>query len=422
MILKNKKILLAITGSIAVYKVVELIRVYIKAGADVKVTITPSALKFISKLTLQTISTHDVLCDDNESWSHSNFFNHIALSKWADTIVVAPATANTINKLSNGIADNILLQTILAFDGKKLLCPSANTKMLNNPITKANIKMLKLCNFKIVEPISKTLACGDEGFGALAEIEDIFHNTARILLENEYYKDRLVVVSSGGTIESIDDMRYISNHSSGKMANSIAKSLFYQGADVCMVKTKTALDVGIKDIHVIEVDSAKEMYDMIKQCIVIAKKGKLTDETLMDNSTKKHILKKPYFFALCAVSDWRVRYPQTGKIKKKDIGDIWHLELKQNIDILKSIDKSDIYTIGFKAEMDQQIATKSAKDMLKEKNLSAVCLNILNKDSFGSDENSITIVYKDEMIKLDKQNKLDLSFVLLKSLEKKFDK
>ncbi len=173
-LLANKNILVAVTGSIAVYKTLELIRLYIKAGANVTVIMTQSAKRFVTPLTFETISQSKVLDEQSECWDKNSIYNHIAIGKWADIFVIAPASANTINKLSNGIADNLLTQTALAYPRVKLLCPAANTNMLNNPITKASLKMLALCNYKVVEPVSKELACRDIGNGAMSEVEDIF--------------------------------------------------------------------------------------------------------------------------------------------------------------------------------------------------------------------------------------------------------
>jgi len=420
-LLKDKNILLALTGSIAVYKSLELVRLYIKAGANVKVIMTNGAKKFINPITFETISRNSVLDDTNEDWSTNTSNNHIAIGKWADIFVIAPASANTINKLANGIADNILLQTALAYNEVKLLCPAANTNMLKNPLTQASLKMLKLCNFKVVNTVSKELACQDIGDGAMAEVLDIFHNTARELLKDSYWSDRKIVLNGGGSIEKIDDVRFISNFSSGKMAVSLATALYYKGADVFFIKTSSCEDSNLLPIHELIIDNVNDMTNFIVDAIRIAKKGKLSDATLMDDSTPQLIQKKPYFFAVAAISDYTPSFPQNGKIKKQDIGNTWDLKLKQNPDILKSIDKSDIYTIGFKAEMDKQSAKTNASNMLKDKNLDAVCLNILDSsNSFGSHSNEIELICKNNSIKLPVNDKLLLSLDLLDSLSEQF--
>ncbi len=419
MLLKNKKILVAVTGSIAIYKTLELIRLYIKAGAIVKVIMTDSAKKFINPITFEAISQNRVLDENSENWDKNQDYNHIDIGKWSDIFVIAPASANTINKLANGIADNLLLQTALAYPRMKLLCPAANTNMIKNPLTQASLKMLKLCNFEIVSTVTKELVCKDVGDGAMAEPADIFDATCRELLKEEYWVNRRVVLSGGGTLEKIDDVRYISNFSSGKMATSLATALYYKGAEVCLVSTRGYENLP-KGIHLIKVDGSLEMYEYLVDSLRVAKKGVLTKPTLMDNSTPTLILKKPYLFMVAAVSDYLPTYPQNGKLKKELIGTQWSLELKQNMDILKSLDKDGIYSVGFKAEMDETTALNSATSMMEKKNLDAVCLNILNENNnFGSDTNEIELILKNTSFEF-KGTKLDISLDILEKLEKEF--
>lgn len=419
MLLKNKKILVAVTGSIAIYKTLELIRLYIKAGAIVKVIMTDSAKKFINPITFEAISQNRVLDENSENWDKNQDYNHIDIGKWSDIFVIAPASANTINKLANGIADNLLLQTALAYPRMKLLCPAANTNMIKNPLTQASLKMLKLCNFEIVSTVTKELVCKDVGDGAMAEPADIFDATCRELLKEEYWVNRRVVLSGGGTLEKIDDVRYISNFSSGKMATSLATALYYKGAEVCLVSTRGYENLP-KGIHLIKVDGSLEMYEYLVDSLRVAKKGVLTKPTLMDNSTPTLILKKPYLFMVAAVSDYLPTYPQNGKLKKELIGTQWSLELKQNMDILKSLDKDGIYSVGFKAEMDETTALNSATSMMEKKNLDAVCLNILNENNnFGSDTNEIELILKNSSFEF-KGTKLDISLDILEKLEKEF--
>ncbi len=417
--LKSKNILVGVTGSIAIYKTLELIRLYIKAGANVKVIMTSSAKKFITPLTFETISQSQILDDINESWDKDSYYNHIAIGKWADIFVIAPASANTINKLSHGIADNILTQAALAYPRVKLLCPAANTNMIQNPITSASMKMLKLCNYEIVEPVSKELACRDIGNGALSEVDDIYYATVRELLKDEYWENRKVVLSGGGTVEKIDDVRYISNFSSGKMASSFALALYLRGADVCLVSSRGYEELP-KDIHIINAQSSQEMYSYLQESITVAKKGTKTSTTLMDDSKSTLIQKKPYLFMVAAVSDYVPLYPQNGKLKKSMIGEKWDLELKQNIDILSSLDRNDIYTIGFKAEMDKKVAYENAQNMKTRKNIDAVCLNIIDENnSFGSNSNKIELIINDKTISFD-GNKFDISLEILDSLSSEF--
>ena len=419
MLLKDKNILLGITSSIAIYKSLELIRLYVKAGANVKVIMTKASQKFITPLTFEAISQNKVLCEDTETWDKHEDYNHIDIGKWADIFVLAPCTANTINKLSNGIADNLLTQTALAYPRIKLLAPAANTNMIKNPITRASLKMLKLCNFEIIDSQVKELACKDVGDGAMAEAQDIFYATARELLKDEYWDNRKVVLSGGGTIEKIDEVRYISNFSSGKMASSLALALYLKGADVCLISTRGYEDLP-KQIHTIGVDSSDQMYEYLVDSIRVAKKGKVSNATLMDDSKQHLIQKKPYLFMVAAVSDYKPKFPQNGKLKKETIGSNWNLQLVENIDILSSLDKSDIYAIGFKAEMDSQNGFKNGKNMMEKKDLDGVCLNILkDSSSFGSNSNEIDLILKDNTFNF-KGEKLNISIDILEKLEDEF--
>lgn len=418
--IKNKNILVGVTGSIAIYKTLELIRLYIKAGANVKVIMTESSKKFVTALTFEAISQSKVLDDSNENWDKDSFYNHIAIGKWADVFVLAPCSANTINKLSNGIADNILTQTLLAYPRIKIIAPAANTNMLQNPVSAASLKMLKLCNYKIVEPISKELVCRDVGPGAMSDIEDIYYASLRELLKEEYWCDRNVVLSGGGSLEKIDDVRYLSNFSSGKMASSLALSLYLKGANICLVTTKN-MDSLPKAIHVINVESSFEMYEYLVDSIRVAKKGKLSATTLMDNSNPELILKRPYLFMVAAISDYIPSFPQEGKLKKDMLGLKWSLELKQNMDILSSLDKENIISIGFKAETDDTIASVNAQNMLKNKNLDAVCLNVVSSENgFGTNTNKIELFLKDKSLNFE-GTKLDISFEITKSLSEIFN-
>lgn len=419
MLLKNKKILVGVTGSIAIYKTLDLIRLYIKAGAIVRVIMTDSAKKFINPITFEAISQNKVLSEDTENWDKSQDYNHIDIGKWSDIFVIAPASANTINAIANGLANNLLLQTALAYPRMKLIAPAANTNMLKNPITQASLKMLKLCNYEIISSQTKELVCKDVGDGAMADVQDIFDATCKELLKSEYWINRKVVLSGGGTIERIDDVRYISNFSSGKMASSLAKALYYKGADVCLVSSRGYENLP-KDIHIIKVESSNEMYEYLVDSLRVAKKGILTKPTLMDSSTPTLILKQPFLFMVAAVSDYVPTFPQEGKLKKELIGTLWNLELKQNMDILKSLDKEGIVTIGFKAEMDETTALNSATRMLENKNLDGVCLNILNEEnSFGSVNNNIELILKNNSYEF-KGAKLDISLEILEKLQKEF--
>jgi len=411
-LLKNKKILLGVTGSIAVYKSLELIRLFVKAGADVRVVISDFAKKFITPLTFEALTSNQVLDDTNESWVNDH--NHIKIGEWADLFVIAPATANTMAKLANAIADNILLQSALAYPGVKLLAPSANTNMLEHPITQANLKMLAIANYTIIDTQTKELACKTTGDGAMAEPMDIFWASCKELLKDDFWTNRMVMVTGGGTIEKIDEVRYISNFSSGKMASSLATALYCRGADVNLIATRFEENLP-KDMHKIDIQDSAEMLEYVTDSIRIAKKGKLSKPTLVRDEHIHIIQKKPYLFMAAAVSDYIPEFVQEGKLKKEILGDSFELSLKKNIDILASIDKEGIAVVGFKAEMDAVNAITNASAMLNNKNLDAVCLNILkNASSFGSDTNSVEFITKDRVKSIASDDKLSVSFEILK--------
>lgn len=415
-LIKDKKILIGVTGSIAIYKTLELVRYFIKAGAQVKIVMSKSAKKFITPLTFETLTSNQVLDDTNESWANGH--NHIQTTEWADIMLITPATANTIAKLANAIADNMLLQCVLAFSSMKILAPSANTNMLQNPITQANLKMLGIANYTILETQKKELACKTIGDGAMAEPLDIFYQTCRELLKEDFWEHRRVIVTGGGTIEKIDEVRYISNFSSGKMASALATALYLKGADVNLIATRFDSNLPI-NMHKIEVEDSQEMYEYLVDSIRISKKGKLSKATLVRDEHIHIIQKKPYLFMVAAVSDYVPKFPQNAKLKKEDLGDRWELHLKKNIDILSSIDKEEITVIGFKAEMDKERAEQNAKTMLQAKELDGVCLNILeNASSFGSDKNEMEFITKQKNVHIPKADKLNVSFEIVKNAKK----
>ena len=406
--LEGKKILLGVSGSIAIYKSLELLRLFTKTGATVKVVMTPSAKKFITPLTFEAAGSQKVLCQESEDWTNRN--NHIHVAQDYDIFVIAPATANTINKLSNGIADNLLLQTALAFDKPKILAPAMNSNMYTNRFTEASFKLLRLNGFEIIEPIAKELACGTTGIGAMAEPIDIFYKVARALLQEEFWQDRYAIVTGGGTIERIDDVRYISNFSSGKQACALAKALYLKGAKTELITTKECEELP-KEIEVFKVESAQQMYEYLEERIKVAKRGVVQKPDLINDLTQPRVIqKKPYLFMAAAVSDYKPKYPQSGKLKKEQLGDEWCLELVQNIDILQSIDKEGIVTVGFKAEMDEKNALDNAKRMLETKGLDAVCLNLVKgATKFGSDKNSIIYISKTKQIQSPLKDKFALA-------------
>ena len=414
--LSGKTILLGVTGSIAAYKACEIARLFIKSGANVRVIMTQSAQRFVSALTFEALTRNTVLCEETESWSSQ--LNHIDIGKGADVFLIAPATANSINKISKGIADNILLQTALAYAGPLLIAPAANTQMIASNYTDGSLKMLKVNDVKIIETQDKLLACGDEGNGALSEPLEIYYQTCQALLEDRFWKDRKVVVTGGGTREKIDEVRYLSNYSSGKMAKSLATALYLKGADVCYISTMPHDDLP-QEVYTIDVEDAKEMLEYTVDAVRVAKKGKMSKASMNSTEPVGLIQKTPYLFMVAAVSDFRPKYPQSGKLKKSQIGEEWSLELTQNDDILKALNKDDIITVGFKAEMDTEQGLANAINLLEQKKVDAVCYNLLNNsESFGTDTNEVTFISKESEQSLGKQDKLSLSLKILEQSKK----
>ncbi|MEA2046820.1 MAG: bifunctional phosphopantothenoylcysteine decarboxylase/phosphopantothenate--cysteine ligase CoaBC [Campylobacterota bacterium] len=394
--LSKHSILLGVTGSISAYKACDLARLFVKAGAAVHVVMTPSAERFVSALTFEALTRNPVLTENSESWSSD--LNHIDIGKKCDLCVIAPATANTLNKLSQGLADNILTQTLLAFNKKVLLAPAANTHMLENPLTAQSIETLSAHHYTILQTQEKELACRDVGKGALAEPSEIFFETAKALLEEPFWKERAVIVTGGGSREKIDEVRYISNFSSGKMAKALCLSLYLKGAKVHYI-TSMGSDGLPSDIHIVNFEEADALLGY-------------TQETI--NMVKKESRKKPYLFMVAAVADFKAKFPKKGKLKKSSLGKTWAIELTQNPDILSTLERSDIKTVAFKAEMDTHEGLNNAINLLKQKHVDAVCYNLLqDAKSFGGDENEITFITQSSQVPLGRADKLTLSNKIL---------
>ncbi|QBL11413.1 bifunctional phosphopantothenoylcysteine decarboxylase/phosphopantothenate--cysteine ligase CoaBC [Campylobacter helveticus] len=380
-----KTILLAISGSIAFYKSYELISLFKKEGFRVKVLLSNGLLKFATKLSFEALADA-ILCEENESWQSQN--NHIAFSKDADIVLFAPASVNSINKLANGISDTLFIQTLMAAKAPIIIAPAANSAMYLHFSTQKSLQILKQNGVKIIEPIYKKLACKDEGIGALAEIEDIFHFIKRELFKEEFFCGKSVIVSGGGTKEKIDDVRCISNFSSGKMAKELAFAFYYLGADVVLlssVEFKTPFQF-------LAFESSKDLKALLKR---------------YDEGD---------FLVMCAaVSDFVPKY-QKGKIKKSEAG--LNLELNLNEDLLKTC-KFKGKKIGFKMELDAQNALKNAELSLKEKKLDMVCLNVLGeKNHFGADFNELIFITQDESARSGFKSKKVLAFELAKMCQK----
>jgi phosphopantothenoylcysteine decarboxylase/phosphopantothenate--cysteine ligase len=372
-------VLIGVTGSIAIYKTCELIRLFVKRGDNVKVVMTKAAAKFISPLTFEALTRNRVLIEENEDWSSE--INHIDYAKWADIFIIAPATANTLNKAYKGIADNLLLQVYLATTAPTLFAPAANTNMYLHPTTQKAIK-----NLNCIEANSGLLACGDEGIGKMAEAYEIFLRALREVNKDKFWNGKKIVVTAGGGIERIDDVRFISNFSSGKMGEAIAKAFYIKGADVTLISSKNHNLT--KEIKQIKVESAKEYLKTV----------------LKENPD--------YLIMAAAIVDYVPEYKK-GKLKKENIGDEFVLKLKKNIDILETLKNKKFKKIGFKAEYDEKNATKFAKNALNKKGLDAICLNLLSKNNFGSDENEIVFITKYKEILIPQNTKENIALKLV---------
>ena len=399
----GKSVLLGVTGSISAYKACDLARLFVKAGASVHVVMSPSAQRFVSSLTFEALTRNAVLTEESESWASE--LNHIELGKKCDIFIIAPATANTINKIAQGIADNILTQTALAFKDKILIAPAANTQMLAKTATCNAITFLQNNNYGIINPQDKLLACGDLGSGALAEPTEIFFEVAKVLYSDPFWENRPVIVTGGGTREKLDEVRYISNFSSGKMAKSLCVALYLRGADVSYIST-----MGFEDLpSAITTIEANDAQDILAA----------TQTSIKKVTTDKPTQKMAYLFMVAAIADFTPKSPQSGKLKKSTLGNTWNIELKQTTDVLATIDKSAIKTVGFKAEMDTKEGLNNAVSLLDKKGVDAVCYNLLkDAKSFGGNENEITFITKDTQIALGRADKLTLSGKILNESKK----
>ncbi|OLA94532.1 MAG: hypothetical protein BHW64_03315 [Candidatus Melainabacteria bacterium LEY3_CP_29_8] len=382
--LTNKTILLGVTGGIAAYKVPNLIRMLKKKGANVVVVATSNALNFVTKLTLQTVSNNKVHVDEFDTKDFD--IEHIALSKKADLMLIAPLSANTLGKIANGIADNLLTSIVLAFNKPIVLCPAMNTNMWQNAIVQDNLKKLKNSNFNIIKPISGMLACGDIGVGKMPDENLIVENIVSILnYENKFLKGKNVLITAGGTSEPIDCVRFITNKSSGKMGLALAKQASYLGACVHLIST---FEVNNPQFQVTKVQTALQMQD------VVFKNLQQADIVIM----------------AAAVSDFRCQNPSEQKIKKNDGG--LTLNLVKNPDILTQIAKEkseNQIIVGFCAESQNLI--DNAKEKIKAKNSDFIVANdISNKNiGFNSDNNEVFIVDKNlnvEKFEFDTKDKI----------------
>lgn len=387
--LTHKKILLCVTGGIAVYKAVALTSKLVQAGADVKVILSESAAKFVTPLTFQAMSRNEVYTDTFTE-SNPQVISHIDLADWADLIIVAPATANTIGKLANGIADNMITTTLLATTKAPVwIAPAMNVNMYNHPAVKKNIETLFGFGYRFIEPSEGYLACGYIGKGRLEEPEEIvkraseyFEGTSTPLL-----KGKKVIITAGPTREKIDPVRFISNHSSGKMGYAIADEARKAGADVTLVTGPVSIPVPL-GVRVKNVESAQEMMEAVTE----------------DFDHADIVIKT------AAVADYRPKHAYDHKIKKQPGDEVIELERTQDILFELGKRKKNQVLIGFAAETDN--VEEYARQKLFKKNADMIVANNVKSEGagFGTDTNIVTMYKKEgEPIRLPLMSKIDVA-------------
>ena len=398
--LEGKKILLGVSGGIAAYKVCYLVRYFVKEGAEVKVIMTPSATKFVSPVTLSALSKNEVLINlvpqedpensekvDTQTW-------HVNLGLWADVFVIAPATANTIAKIVHGESDNFLLAAVLSARCPLVIAPTMDDDMYKNEVTQDNIKSLKKLGYKIIDPDSGELASGLIGIGRMAEPEAIFDFVKDELMRQEDLKGKKVLVTAGPTLEYIDAVRFITNHSSGKMGFAVAKAAKERGADVTLVTGKVNLE-DIHGVNRINVETSNEMLDAVK----VNMKG--ADVIIMT----------------AAVEDFLPMQSSDKKIKKEG-QDKFVFEFGKSPDILEYLgkNKDGFKLVGFAMETDNGEENAMAK--LERKNLDFIVLNNPNTvgAGFGTDTNIVTIIDKDGKEELPLMSKYEVANKIIDKL------
>ena len=369
--LKGKKILIGVTGSIAAYKIILLVRLLVKANADVKIVMTKASAQFVSPLVLATLSNNKVLIDIEEE---NEWANHVMLGRWADVFLIAPLSCNTLAKMANGICDNLLLAVYLSATCSVVAAPAMDEDMWHHPATKRNLELIKGYGINIIHVGKGELASGLFGEGRMAEPEEIFNFLVENYFRTKILNDKNVLLTAGPTYEAIDPVRFIGNHSSGKMGFALAEELYLQGATVTLVSGPTKQTLNYKGIKLVSVISAQEMYNA---CI---KEFKKADIAVMS----------------AAVADYTPETTATQKIKKKE--PVFNLKLTKTNDILAAlgkVKKKHQFLIGFALETNNEM--QNALDKLKNKNADSIVLNSLNDSNagFGYDTNKISILHKD---------------------------
>lgn len=380
--LKGKTVILGVAGGIAAYKIAVLARLLVKQNCDVHVIMTQNATNFINPITFETLTNHKCLVDTFDR-NFEFHVEHVALAKLADAVLIAPATANIIGKMAHGLADDMLTTTVLACTCPKIAAPAMNTRMYQNGIVQNNIKTLEQNGFEIVNPSAGLLACGDEGDGKMAEPEVLLDYLLRELAYEKDMKGMKVLVTAGPTTEPIDPVRFITNHSTGKMGYALAKNCMLRGADVTLVTGPSPLPCP-PFVHVEKITSAHEMFE------AVTSRAPLQD----------------IIIKAAAVADYRPRYVSTEKVKKS--GDTLSLELERTEDILKYLGEHKQpgqFLCGFSMETEHMI--ENSRKKLARKNLDMIAANNLKQAGagFGTDTNIITLITQDQEISLELMSK-----------------
>lgn len=396
--LKDKNIVLAVTGSIAAYKMANVASALVKQHANVTVMMTQNATNFINPITFETLTGNKCLVDTfDRNFQYS--VEHVALANSADVVLIAPATANVIAKLANGLADDMLTTTVLACRCKKIVSPAMNTNMFENPITQYNIDKLKKFGFEIIEPASGRLACGDVGAGKLPAEEILLDYIYKEIMFDKILSGKKVLVTAGPTKEALDPVRYISNHSTGKMGYSLAKVASYMGAEVTLVSGPVALQ-SPNFVNCVKVVSAKDMYEAVMS------KADETDIIIM----------------AAAVADYTSTVVADSKIKKKDQD--MSISLARTKDILATLGEKKHekqFLCGFSMETDNLLDNSSAK--LVKKNADMIVANSLRDAGagFGTDTNIVTLITRDGAETLPIMSKDKVSAKILEDIVKRMN-
>ncbi|MBR4509284.1 MAG: bifunctional phosphopantothenoylcysteine decarboxylase/phosphopantothenate--cysteine ligase CoaBC [Ruminococcus sp.] len=392
--LRGKTVLLGVSSSIAAYKICDLARMLTKLGAEVHVSMTANAQNFVHPLTFETLTQHKCLIDTfDRNFEYS--VEHVAIAKKADVVMIAPATANVIGKIANGIADDMLTTTVMACPCKKLIAPAMNHNMYHNPIVQENLEKLRRHGYEIVEPVRGMLANRDIGDGKLPDVDILLEH---IIREAAFEKDlagKKILVTAGATRESIDPVRFITNHSSGKMGFAVARAAMLRGAEVTVVAAHTDVEPPMF-VNVVNVKSAEDMF----------------------NAVKEHLGESDIIVKAAAVADYTPVTVADNKIKKSD-GDM-SIPLKRTTDILAYIGehkRAGQIVCGFSMETENVI--ENSRKKLTKKNCDMICANSVKKAGagFGTDTNIITMITSDNDEELELMSKFDAANIILDKIK-----